>query len=178
MKFPWKHLEGPGIGVTIGIFVFLMIHVFTGAPIAPGARRVPEPILAPVVETDPQRLYDTTCAVCHQADGQGQPGTFPPLAGSSWVTEDAETPIRAVLLGISGPIEVNGQAFNGAMPAQSQLNDQQVAAVVSHVRTSFGNDAEPVDEATVAAVRSALAGRTTPWNGGAELAEARQAPAP
>ena len=107
------------------------------------------------------------CAVCHQANGQGVPGSFPPLAGSEWATAaNAALPIRVVLHGLQGAVTVKGQKFNGAMPAygtMQPMSDSDVAAVLTYVRSSWGNAASAVTPAEVAAERSATGARTTPW---------------
>ena len=66
-------------------------------------------------------LYMKACIECHQADGRGVPQTFPPLAGSEWVKGNRDTMLRIMLGGLSGPIEVNGQKFNGVMPGHSHV---------------------------------------------------------
>jgi mono/diheme cytochrome c family protein len=107
------------------------------------------------------------CATCHQANGAGIPGAFPPLAGSEWVTGNAEVPIRIVLKGLQGAITVKGQPYNSVMMAYGtgqEMSDAEVAAVVSYVRANFGNKAPAVTAAQVAAVRKATAKQTTPWN--------------
>lgn len=110
-----------------------------------------------------RQVYQSTCMACHQTTGQGLAGAFPPLDGSEWVTGNSETPINIVLHGLMGPIEVKGVTYNGAMPGfGAQLNDEEVAAVVSYVRGSWSNDAAPVDVETVEQVRSS-AGERGPW---------------
>jgi len=169
LKFFVEHLEAYGIGAVFGAMAFLLINVAIGRDILPSERRPHEEITGPIIETDPERIYASTCAACHQAEAQGMAGQFPPLAGSSWLAGDPETPIRIVLAGLSGPIDVEGQTYNGIMPAQSHLNDEQIANVLTYVRSNFGNDASPIEPSLVATLRAELAGRTTPWNGGAEL---------
>lgn len=116
-------------------------------------------------------IYAAMCAGCHQATGQGLPGVFPPLAGSEWVVGKAGTAAAIVLHGISGPIQVKGQDFNGTMPAfAGSLDDAEIAAVLSHVRRQWGNAAAPVTPEAVADTRAHHADRTTPFNGGDELA--------
>ena len=111
-----------------------------------------------------QQLYGQYCAACHQADGAGVAGVFPPLAGSDWVTGDPARLVRVLLHGLSGPIMVQGEEFNSLMPAWGgALQDGQIAAVATYVRTSFGHTATPITEAEVARLRSAHAGRTAPW---------------
>lgn len=126
------------------------------------------------VELTGEGVYKKSCAACHQGTGLGVPGAFPPLARSPWLLDDRETPIRVVLLGLMGTIEVDGKTYAGVMPAlQDQLSDREIALALSHARSSFGNDAGPIEEEHVAKVRASLAGRTAPWAGGAALEEAR-----
>ncbi len=96
---------------------------------------------------DGQQAYQR-CTVCHQATGQGVSGAFPPLAGSEWATAaNAALPIRIVLKGLQGAITVKGARYNGAMPAfgtGQPMNDADVAAVLTYVRSSWGNKASAV----------------------------------
>lgn len=86
-----------------------------------------------------QQIYDLNCATCHQGEGQGVPGVYPPLANSDYL-QSKEQHIDVVLRGLSGPITVNGQPYNGVMAGFASLNDFNVAAVVTYERTSWGND--------------------------------------
>jgi len=106
-----------------------------------------------------------TCAMCHQQNGQGLPGAFPPLAGSEFATAAPELPIRVVLLGAQGQLTVKGQRFNGTMPAWGSFSDAEIAATLTYVRSQWGNAASAVTAAQVTAVRSALAGRTRALTG-------------
>lgn len=115
-----------------------------------------------------QRVF-ANCAACHQAEGTGVEGVYPPLAGSPFVNGPPEVMARILLHGLSGPLTVHGKTYNGEMPAWQQLPDEQLAAVMTYVRTSFGNAAPPVDAGTVAAVRKETAARARPWTA-AELA--------
>jgi nitrite reductase (NO-forming) len=101
-----------------------------------------------------QKLYQTYCVGCHQAEGQGIPGTFPPLAKSDYVLGDSSRSIETVVNGLHGPIEVNGQPYNGTMPPMGHLKDEEIAQILSYVRSSWGNTADPVSAADVAAVRA------------------------
>ena len=104
-----------------------------------------------------QRVFGNTCSKCHQLDGQGLPGQYPPLVGSEWVLASGPARmIRIVLDGAQGPITVKGVAFNNNMAAhRDALNDQQIAAVITYVRTQrdWGHSAAPVTSEEVAAVR-------------------------
>jgi mono/diheme cytochrome c family protein len=115
-------------------------------------------------------VFSGHCAACHQATGLGLPGVFPPLAGSEWVNGDPARLARLVLRGLTGPVTVAGATFNGAMPAWAdQLKDAEVAAVLTYVRSHFGNSAAAVAADVVATARAATASRTAPWTA-AELA--------
>ena len=106
------------------------------------------------------------CVVCHTATGEGVPNVFPPLAGSEWVTGPAARPIAVVLHGLQGAVTVKGVTYTNAMMAYGTgvpMSDTEVAAVVTHIRSSWGNAASPVSEAEVARVRKATAGRTGPY---------------
>lgn len=124
---------------------------------------------APVGEVNGAQLYAGKCAGCHQATGQGVPGVFPPLAASSWVTGSETRLVQILLHGIQGPIDVNGTTYNGLMPAWNTLTDEELAALATYVRGTWGNAAAPVTVQTVASERARTASRTTPWQGGAEL---------
>ena len=103
--------------------------------------------------SDGAKVYQTNCASCHQATGQGVPGSFPPLAGNPAVVGNATTVIHDVKYGLSGKVTVAGQDYNGMMPAWGQqLSNADIAAVVTYIRSAWGNKASAVTEADVAAV--------------------------
>jgi mono/diheme cytochrome c family protein len=124
------------------------------------------PVAGAAVGPNGQQIYQR-CAVCHQATGLGMPGAFPPLAGSEWATAaNAAVPIRVVLHGLQGAVTVKGQKFNSMMPAygtNQPLSDAEVAAVMTYVRSAWGNAASAVTAEQVAAERAATASRTTMW---------------
>lgn len=110
-------------------------------------------------EVDGAQLYTKNCASCHGAEGQGTPPTYPPLKGAKWTNQEdmQRDHIGIVLNGLQGEIEVLGETYNGVMqPFGQKLNDAQVAAVVNHERTSWGNDGGEVTEELVAEVRAEL----------------------
>lgn len=96
---------------------------------------------------DPQilgaQIYATNCAACHQGEGEGVEGVFPPLAGNDFVTGDPEPVIATVMHG------------RGGMPSFASLSDEEIAAVITHERTSWGNDADAVTREMVEPVRDA-----------------------
>lgn len=103
--------------------------------------------------SDGAKVYQTNCSSCHQATGAGVAGTFPPLAGNPVVTGDATKVIHIVKYGLNGKIDVKGTSYNGMMPAWGQqLSNGDVAAVVTYIRSSWGNKASAVTESQVAGV--------------------------
>jgi mono/diheme cytochrome c family protein len=112
---------------------------------------------------DGRAVFTAQCIACHQPDGKGVPGQFPPLAGNSDIFLARDFPARVVLFGMAGKVTVKGQTIDGAMPPLGDvLKDEEIAAVVNYVRGAFGNAAlapkgaktmAPLDAATVAALR-------------------------
>lgn len=97
-------------------------------------------------------LYQDFCLQCHLPEGQGVEKTFPPLAGSEWLTERRTESIHAVKFGQKGPIEVLGQPYNSNMPPMG-LTDQEVADVMNYIMNSWGNSSTKlVDAEEVASV--------------------------
>ena len=98
-------------------------------------------------------IYTDFCMQCHLGNGKGVPNTFPPLAGSNWLTEKREESIHAVKYGQSGEIEVNGKKYDGVMVPMG-LSDKEVADVLNYVMTSWGNTQDkPVTEEEVANIK-------------------------
>ena len=114
-----------------------------------------------------EMVYEMACLPCHQPEGKGLPGVYPPLAGSEWVRTDASRLIKIVLHGLSGPLTVDGQNFGGPgavpMPAMGGLSDEQIADVLTFIRGTFGSNAVLVKAAEVQSVRAASGARETPW---------------
>jgi nitrite reductase (NO-forming) len=100
-----------------------------------------------------QALFAGTCSTCHQPDGKGLAGVFPPLAGSDYLGKGNDALIRVVLNGLSGPVTVNGQDYNSVMPPMSQLTDDEVANILTYVKNSWGNGGGKVTMDEVAKVR-------------------------
>lgn len=97
-----------------------------------------------------------TCSACHQRDGRGLPGVFPPLAESDFLMADADRSIRIVLQGLSGPVTVNGQRYDSVMPGFGSFTDHEVADVLTFIRSSMGNEGEPITDEQVARIRASL----------------------
>lgn len=99
-------------------------------------------------------VYSTYCIACHQSDGKGDGNRFPPLAQSEWVNYNVDRLIYVVLNGLKGPVTVKGQSYNEVMPAHgSFLTDQQIAEVLTYIKSNFNNLPEVVTPAQVSAVR-------------------------
>ncbi|MDX1546669.1 MAG: cytochrome c [Rhodothermales bacterium] len=127
---------------------------------------------------DGEKIYVSRCMSCHQQDGQGMKGVFPPLAGTDWVVDDKGRLIRIVLQGMSGETEVQGVVYSGAMPAWGGfLSDDETAALLTYIRGAWGNDADAVTPAEVAAVRKATQDRKKPWTA-AELKQEKNSGIP
>ena len=122
---------------------------------------------APKRASEGEQLYTMACMACHQPEGKGLPGVYPPLVDSEWVIGDTERLIKVVLHGLSGPIVVGGEKYGTGnavpMPGMAGLTDQQVSAVLSYVRKAFADKAGPITAAEVKAVRASTAGRRKPW---------------
>ncbi len=101
-----------------------------------------------------QRVYEVNCMACHQAGGTGIPNAFPPLAASDFLNADHSRAIGAILNGLSEQIEVNGQSYNGVMPAM-RLSDEDIANVLTFALNSWDNNGGSVSAADVAAQRAA-----------------------
>lgn len=117
-------------------------------------RSVPPPKAKPAGALGAE-LYRTSCASCHQANGQGVPHIFPPLAGDPVVTaQDPTDHIRIVLFGAKGST-INDVTYSAQMPAWAdQLSDEEAAAVINHERTAWGNNAPQVSVAEIAKIRA------------------------
>lgn len=123
-----------------------------------------------------KKVFTQNCAICHQSTGLGVAGQFPPLIGTEWVlSQDWHGDnhlVKQVLYGIQGPITVKGLPYNNAMAAWNQLTDQQIAAVLTYVRSEWGNNAPPITTEFVTKVRADTKPRTEAWN----LAEMKAIP--
>ena len=113
------------------------------------------------------KVYRNQCAQCHQADGNGVLGVYPPLVASNWVTGHPQVVSRILINGLNGPILVKGSNYNGNMPAFGSsglaLSDKDIAGVITYIRQEWGNSASEVTEATIAEYSDLYAGRSVPW---------------
>lgn len=124
---------------------------------ATGAGSVVTAAVAGNAAADGRTVFAQNCTSCHGAEGRGQPGYFPPLAGNPDIAADRLLPVLVVLHGLSGSIDVAGTTYASSMPPFDHLSDTEVAAVVNYVQRAWGNVAPgggAIDAAAVAAQRS------------------------
>jgi cbb3-type cytochrome c oxidase subunit III len=123
-------------------------------------------------KADGAALFSANCVACHQAAGTGVPGVFPPLAGSEWVNGKPDAVIQILLHGIDGDITVKGGNYHGQMPNfGGKFSDEEIAAVLSYVRSQWGNQSPAIDGAAVKQGREATKAHDKSWSGGKELAQ-------
>jgi len=119
---------------------------------------------SPSLFAEPEQTYNTYCGACHGPDGKGIPGVNPPLRKSEWIRGDIRRPIQIILHGVKGPINVSGQAYNSVMPPQGDaLTDQQIAEIVTYIRSSWGLQQHGTDAQQVARQRKATKNRNDMW---------------
>jgi mono/diheme cytochrome c family protein len=106
-----------------------------------------------------KKIFAANCQTCHQANGLGVPGQYPPLAGSEFTTGGSRRPAMIVMKGLQGPVTVKGQKFGTAVmqPWDKTLTDQKIADVITYERSEWGNNASPVTKEQIAALRKELA---------------------
>ena len=122
-----------------------------------------QPQVGPVNLQRGMAVFDNVCGLCHNPDGMGKPNQAPPLAGSEWVQGNPSHMIPIPLIGLSGPISVKGQQWNLAMPAMgANLSDEDLAAVLSYIRQSWGNNGSEITPEQVQKLRAQMTSRTQP----------------
>uniref|UniRef100_UPI003341F92A c-type cytochrome n=1 Tax=Castellaniella defragrans TaxID=75697 RepID=UPI003341F92A len=157
------------IGSLLVWAAYYIWSTFSPMPASLGDNRVAADFAVPAA-ADGGMLYTANCVACHQATGTGVPGVFPPLAGSEWVVGDPAVTVRIVLHGIKGPLTVRGAKYDGEMPHfKEKFSDAELAAVISHIRASFGNSAGAIDAKLVQVEREATKDHPDPWAGDKDL---------
>ena len=123
------------------------------------------PQAAPDPKVVGKALFSANCITCHQATGQGQPGQYPPLAGSEIVLGDASNRLIAIVLkGLQGPVTIKGQSVNNSMQAwEGQYTDAQLADILTYVRSDWGNNAPPIPAEAVKQMREELKDKKEQW---------------
>jgi mono/diheme cytochrome c family protein len=101
-----------------------------------------------------KKVYTQHCMTCHQVDGVGAQNMIPPLIKTDYVLGDKARLIRILLNGMKGEIKVNGDMYSNEMPSQALLKDNEIAAVLTYVRKSFGNKATSVTMGEVKNIRA------------------------
>ncbi|HVN68101.1 MAG TPA: cytochrome c [Candidatus Binatia bacterium] len=123
-------------------------HATTAAAVSAAAEQ------NPASASDGAVVYLTNCSSCHQVDGKGIPGAFPPLAENPIVIGDPVAAIAIVKDGLDGRLVVNGQTYSGIMPRwKGLLSDEQIAAAITYIRSSWKNSAPGVSVSTVQSVK-------------------------
>jgi mono/diheme cytochrome c family protein len=104
-----------------------------------------------------KKIYEQTCLPCHQVDGSGVPGMNPPLLKSPYVQGSSIELIGIILKGLNNGVEIEGESYSNPMPAFSTvLKDQEIADVLTYLRSHFGNKAGPISLADVSRIRQGL----------------------
>jgi mono/diheme cytochrome c family protein len=104
-----------------------------------------------------QKIYENTCLTCHQADAGGVPGMTPPLQKSPYVQGPATKVISIVLNGLNDGVEIDGESYSNPMPPfGTVLKDQEIADVLTYLRSHYGNKAGPISVAQVTRIRQGL----------------------
>ncbi|MFO0335059.1 MAG: c-type cytochrome [Pseudomonadota bacterium] len=133
------------------VVLVLALAACGGGESAPGSTGAAAP--------DPgARLYVQNCIACHPRNGEGVPGVQPALAGTASVVGDPRALLAWVMYG-ERPASLPKGAYRGVMPHYAYLKDEELALLLTHVRTNFGNAAAPITPAMVAEVRAARGGR-------------------
>lgn len=114
---------------------------------------------------DGGQLYTTYCSACHGTDGNGVPAAnSPPLSHSPWIAGSPQRAVNVVLHGLEGPVEILGKSYNLSMPPHgSVLADDAIAAILTYVRSSFGNHESAISAEIVKQVRAETSSRDHPW---------------
>jgi len=112
-----------------------------------------------------KKVYGNNCASCHQPTGEGQPGKYPPVAGSEWVVGSKERLAAIILHGLTGPVTVKGASFGTDQMAawQTVLTSDQIANVMTYLRGTWGNTGGPVTPAEVDAAKAKFASQTAAY---------------
>jgi mono/diheme cytochrome c family protein len=169
---PWLNTVLLGAMLMWGAFYITISP--TGVESSYGDRRTLSTLGAPnssatAKQVDGKQIYIGNCAACHQATGLGLAGVFPPLVSSEWVVESPVILTNILLHGIQGKMTVKGVSYQGVMPAWNSLSDAEIAAVMSYIRSDWGNKAVPITEDDVKKQRELTKARTGPYKNEEEI---------
>ena len=115
-----------------------------------------------------EKVFAARCASCHQTNGLGITGQYPPLAGSKWVTSDPGLITNIILKGLKGEIVVKGEKYGTSAAvnmAAVPINDREIANVVTYVRQAWGNEANEIFEDEVSSIRADSSDQQDQWTG-------------
>lgn len=126
------------LGLSLGICTGLVVFAQSGKPSVENGKK----------------LYEQYCLTCHQADGSGVPKMNPPLIKTSYVTGDKKKLVQWVLTGSTQNIPIDGKYYSNNMPSQATLKDDEIADILTYIRSSFGNNASPITAAEVKNIRA------------------------
>ncbi len=136
------------------VLSFLLITVVAGCAKGSGSANTSAAAKNPASASDGATVYLTNCSSCHQSDGNGVAGAFPPLAGNPTVTGNPVAVIAIVKNGLEGRLVVHGAAYSGIMPSwKKQLSDDQIASVITYIRSAWHNNASGVSVDQVQAIK-------------------------
>lgn len=146
-------------------FGFGLLDQGQGAPAMTNARETQGATAADPMALG-KKLYGANCASCHQASGEGQPGSYPPLVGSEWVLGSKERLAAVLFKGLQGQVTVKGSTFGTmAMPAQeSVLTPEKIANLMTYIRGSWGNTANAVTVDEVNTAKTKVASQSAAYN--------------
>jgi mono/diheme cytochrome c family protein len=138
----------------MGIVALLGIGLVSMRSRSPLTAAALQPVQTPVQRG--KAIYEQTCLPCHQADAGGVPGMNPPLRKSPYVQGAPARLIGIVLQGLNDGVEIDGDTYSNPMPAfGGVLKDQEIADVLSYLRSHFGNKAAPIGKPQVSRIRQA-----------------------
>lgn len=132
------------LGIITTALIFCTIFIFA------------KPLPQSDSKTRGKALYETYCLTCHQDDGGGVPKLNPPLIQTTWVIGDKKKLITWVLSGTTDKVDIDGKSYDNNMPAQDYLKDQEIADVLTYIRSSFGNKSSAVTVTEVKTVRAGI----------------------
>jgi len=170
---PWFLVMSLGAMAMWG--AFYIVSTPSGEDSAFGDQRTVANLRPPVVlagaapAVDGKQVYGAKCAACHQGSGLGVAGVFPPLAASEWVIGDEKILANILLHGVNGEMVVKGITYKGAMPAWNSLSDGELAALLTYIRSDWGNAAPPIKPETLTSQRELTKARTEPYAGGSSI---------
>ncbi|WP_461114403.1 c-type cytochrome [Spirosoma jeollabukense] len=134
------------------LFACLSLAVAMAQTKKPASKSTKPAAEATIGKSPGQLIYEQNCLTCHQSNGSGVPNLNPPLRGTDWVLGDKNRLINVVLKGLQGQ-EIEGDMYDNAMPAHDFLKDDQIADVLTYIRSNFGNKADAITADEVKAVR-------------------------